>query len=83
MYAIMLFVDIEEAFDNIWWPAVLARVVEAKSSSHIINVIKSYFKHRKVKIEYMSETYVRKRQRMPPGIHNGPSCLGMVHGHTA
>ena len=42
---IVLFVDIYGAFDNLWWPAVLARLAEAKCSSRIINVIKSYSRH--------------------------------------
>lgn len=45
-YTIVLFVDIEGAFDNNWWSAVLARIVEANCSTSIFNIIKSNFKHR-------------------------------------
>ena len=74
-YVIVLFVDIEGAFDNIWWPAVLARIAKAKCSSHIINVIKSYFRHRKVTIECMSTRYTRKMQKgCPQGSIMGPAA---------
>ena len=43
---ITIFVDVEEAFDSLWWPDTLARLANAKYSNYILNVVKSYFRKR-------------------------------------
>ena len=54
---------------------MLARITEAKCSSRIINVVKSYFKHRKVSIECMSGKNTRKMQKgCPQGSIMGPAA---------
>ena len=62
-YTLVIFVDIEGAFDNIWWPAVLARVADTNYSSRIFNIVRNYFKHRKVTIESVSKQYSRRMQK--------------------
>ena len=70
-----LFVDIEGAFDHIWWPAIVKRTTDANCSSHIVGIVKKYFKRRKVFIENNSRKYMRKMEkRCPQGSILGPSA---------
>ena len=74
-YVIVLFVDIEGTFDNICWPAVLTRITNANCSSRIINVVKDYFKNRKVTIECIGKKYSRRMQKgCPQGSIIGPAA---------
>ena len=74
-YVITIFVDIEGAFDNLLWPAILARLVRAKCSTHILKVVKSYFKNRKVIVQNKMKTYARKMQKgYPQGSIMGPAA---------
>lgn len=74
-YAVALFVDIEGAFDNLWWPAVLTRVIDANCSTHMLSIVKNYFKHRKVIIGHMSKKYNRKMEKgCPQGSILGPAA---------
>lgn len=47
-YVVALFIDIQGAFDSIWWPAIVHRLTKANCSSTLISLIKSYFRNRKV-----------------------------------
>jgi len=38
-YVIALFIDIEGAFDSLWWLAILARLIKSECSSQLIIVI--------------------------------------------
>ena len=62
-YIITIFVDIEGAFDNLCWAAILARLVSAKCSSHILNIVKSYFRNRKVTVKNKMKTYSRYMEK--------------------
>ena len=61
----VIFVDMEGAFDNLWWPTILARLVRAKCNIHL-KVVKSYFKNRKVIVQNKMKTYARKMQKGCP-----------------
>jgi len=47
-YVVALFIDIQGAFDNLWWPAIMHRLVQANCSTHLIKIVNSYFKKRNV-----------------------------------
>ena len=74
-YIIAIFIDIEGAFDNLWWPAILARLVSAGCSTHILKVAKSYFKCRKVLVQNKMKTYSRHMEKgCPQGSIIGPAA---------
>ena len=74
-YAVAPFVDIEGAFDNIWWPAMLKRIADANCSTQILNIIKKYFKHRNVIIENTTKSYTRRMEKgCPQGSILGPAA---------
>ena len=74
-YIIAIFIDIEGAFDNLWWPAILARLVSAGCSTHILKVAKSYFKCRKVLVQNKMETFSRYMEKgCPQGSIIGPAA---------
>lgn len=72
-YVVTIFIDIQGAFDNLWWPAIIRRLINAKCSSKLINIIKSYFKNRKVNILTKYEKFTAKMERgCPQGSVLGP-----------
>ena len=74
-YTITIFIDIEGAFDNLWWPAILSRLTKANCSSHMLNVIKSYFTDRKTIVQNKMKKYVRKMKKgCPQGSIIGPAA---------
>lgn len=78
-YAVVVFADIEGAFDNLWWPAVLARLAAANCSSTLMGIMKSYFSKRRAKIIGMFEFEKRKvRQGCPQGSIIGPLAWSWV-----
>lgn len=74
-YIVIMFVDVEGAFDNLWWPAILNRMLAAECSTKLVNVIKSYFKNRRVRIcTKLGKTEVKMRKGCPQGSIIGPSA---------
>lgn len=74
-YVVALFIDIEGAFDNLWWPAIIARVRVAGCSGTLVNIIKSYFNDRSVVTRSKFEKYERKVERgCPQGSILGPAA---------
>jgi len=54
-YIIAFFIDIEGAFDSLWWPAIIARLIKFKCSSHLIAVLDIYFSKRIIKVRSKCE----------------------------
>lgn len=74
MALFVIFVHIEGAFDNKWWPTVLTRVTDANCSAHMFSIIKRYFKHRKVTIKSKTKGHTRKLENgCPQGSVLGPA----------
>jgi len=74
-YVVALFVDIEGAFDNIWWPALLNRVVESKCSGTLVSIMKSYLKNRKMVVRTKYDRLERQMERgCPQGSILGPAA---------
>jgi len=72
-YVVALFIDIEGAFDNLWWPAITARVQAAGCSSTLVNIIKSYFNDRSVVTKSKFEKFESNVERgCPQGSILGP-----------
>lgn len=76
-YIMLIFFDIEAAFDNLWWPTIISRLADAGCSSGIIKIVKSYFRNRKMVISSKFNCVTRKMQRgCPQGSVIGPMAWG-------
>jgi len=74
-YVVALFIDIQGAFDNLWWPAIMSRLVQANCSSQLIKIINSYFKKRKVVVKSKFDSMGRHMERgCPQGSVLGPAA---------
>lgn len=72
-YVVALFVDVEGAFDNLWWPAITARLVQAQCSSTLVRIIEDYFTKCKVVVSNKFERVEHQIQRgCPQGSIIGP-----------
>lgn len=72
-YVIALFVDIEGAFDNLWWPAIKNRLIKAECSSSLIKIVDSYFKKRRMVIKSKYKEIAREMEKgCPQGSIIGP-----------
>jgi hypothetical protein len=77
-------VDIEEAFNNLWWPTILSRLVEANCSSTIIKVMRSYFRKRRILIKSKFKTASKIMQKGCPqgSIIGSTPYVELLHGHS-
>lgn len=72
-YALVIFIDIEAAFDGLWWPTIIKRLIEAECSSTLVKLIENYFKNRKILVTSKFEQIVGKMQKgCPQGSIIGP-----------
>ncbi|CAK9811752.1 Retrovirus-related Pol polyprotein from type-1 retrotransposable element R1 (Fragment) [Anthophora quadrimaculata] len=73
-YAVAIFIDIEGAFDNLWWSSIIDRLVEAKIGSTILRMIKDYFNKRTVIIKKDIKVVKKKMAKgCPQGSIIGPA----------
>lgn len=76
-YVVGLFFDIEAAFDGLWWPAIVSRLIEANCSTTMINIIKNYFKNRRVLVKSKFDNVSKTMQKgCPQGSIIGPMAWG-------
>lgn len=47
-YALGIFLDISNAFNNLWWPSILKRLRDWKSSNQLLKILQNYLSNRKV-----------------------------------
>ena len=47
---LLLFIDIQSAFDNSWWPSILLSLIKVGISSYIFDRLKNYFSGRRVSL---------------------------------
>ena len=72
-YVVSLFIDIVGAFDNLWWPAIKSRLVEAECSTNLLNIINSYFTSRTMIIRSNYNNISKQMQKgCPQGSVMGP-----------
>lgn len=78
-YVVGVFIDISGAFDNAWWPAVLARLRELGVSGVLYDLIRSYFSERVTYMRGVGAEVCRVPQRgCPQGSVLGPSLWKLV-----
>lgn len=74
-YVVILFVDIEGAFDNLWWQSILARVRKTNCSSNLFQILKDYFRERKTMVSAKFEQIERSMEKgCPQGSILGPAA---------
>lgn len=71
-YVVILFIDIEEAFDNLWWQSILARIRMTNCSGILYEVMKDYFRNRNTMVK---TKYDQIERSMEKGCSQG-SILG-------
>ena len=49
-FVLLLFIDIQGAFDNLWWPSILLRLIKEGISSYIFDTLSDYFSGRSVSL---------------------------------
>lgn len=73
-YVIALFVDIEGAFDKLWWPAIKNRLIKAQCSSTLIGIMDKYFSKRRIIVRSkFKEAYKLMQKGCPQGSIVGPT----------
>lgn len=65
-YCLAIFVDIQDAFDHVWWPGVLQILQSGRCPANLYNLIKSYFIKRKVLYVGCQGSVTRKLERRCP-----------------
>jgi len=74
-YVVAVFVDIEGAFDNLWWPSLITRVIESECSGTLLSILKSYFNNRKMMVRTKFDKMERQMERgCPQGSILGPTA---------
>ena len=74
-FVLLLFIDIQGAFDNLWWPSILLRLIKVGISSYMFDTLKDYFSGRSVSLmaEDRSMMISRETERgCPQGSIVGP-----------
>lgn len=77
-YVVVLFTDIVGAFDNLWWPAVMRRLIEVECSKTLVNIMRSYLSGRVayIKLAAGGQTKRTMERGCPQGSVLGPSVWG-------
>lgn len=63
--------DIEGAFDNAWWPAIIKQLYQMKCDPLILSVIHSYLSEREVEVQYAGTSVRRSTNK---GCIQGSTC---------
>lgn len=77
--SILIFLDIEGAFDNAWWPAILNLLMNMKLPHNVFNVVADFLKDRLVELFLgaTSKTY-RPQKGCPQGSVSGPRLWNII-----
>lgn len=78
-YVVGLFIDIKGAFDGVWWPGVIEKLVRLQLSKNIVSIIRSYLSDRQVALEAGSSSVTRVVSKgCPQGSVLGPYLWNLV-----
>ncbi|KAI4484960.1 hypothetical protein M0802_012917 [Mischocyttarus mexicanus] len=79
-YLMGIFMDISGAFDGAWWPKIMDKLREFDAPRNITNVIRDYFRNRKVtlKMENIEEEKILERG-CPQGSVLGPLLWTIIY----
>lgn len=78
-YTAAIFLDIKGAFNNVWWPSILYSLRRKNVPRDVYDIIKDYFRDRKVTYRVGTATEERSLQRgCPQGSKLGPGLWNVV-----
>lgn len=78
-YAMGVFLDISNAFNNLWWPAIIKEIKSIESSNQLVRIIKSYLSDRQVVFKTESGCIIREVNKgCPQGSVLGPALWNVV-----
>ena len=82
-YAIGLLFNISGAFDNVWWPSILASLKPRNCPRNLYSLIGSYLTDRKAKIVGATRSAEKKvTKRCPQGSVLGPLFWNLIFDET-
>lgn len=77
--AIVVSLDIEGAFDNAWWPALLNRLAAKRCPGNLYRAVNSYLSDRKVLVNYAGATSERGTTKgCVQGSIGGPTFWNLI-----
>lgn len=78
-YALGIFIDISGAFDNMWWQSVFRSLRKSHVSTSLYEIIKEYFRERKVTVRSRHDSISKVLTRgCPQGSVIGPVAWNLV-----
>ena len=76
---VLVSLDIEGAFDNAWWPALKAALIEKGCPRNLYSTVSSYLANRKVVVNYAGETYEKRTTKgCVQGSIGGPTFWNVI-----
>lgn len=78
-YTVGLFLDIKGAFDGVWWPMVIDKLIRLEVSDSLVRIIRSYLNERKVTLSSGESSVTREVTKgCPQGSVLGPILWNLV-----
>lgn len=78
-HVVAVFLDIAGAFDGVWWPAVINRLIDINLPSYLIKIMKSYLYERKQIIRHeQCNREISASKGCPQGSVLGPKLWNIV-----
>ena len=71
----MILLDIEKAYDTVWYNGLIHKLIESKLPEYLVHIIKSYISNRTFYVQINSK--YSKMQSIPAGVPQG-SCLSPI-----
>lgn len=68
---VVVSLDIEGAFDNAWWPAIVDQLHKKEIDPGILRLVSDYLSERKIRLRYAGETVVKDTNK---GCIQGSTC---------
>ena len=79
LYTILIFLDIEGAFDNAWWPAILNLLKKMKLAHNVFNVVLDLLRDRSAELFLGATSRTRQPQKgCPQGSVSGPRFWNVI-----
>ena len=80
-YCAVIFLDIEGAFDNAWWPGIMAEVARRGCPNTLYRLLASYLRERTVELEVAGRVEKKTVVRgCPQGSRSGPGLWNILYG---